>query len=106
MGRRLIALIRLSGSFAAQLLLANFKLARDTLQPRRVRPGVVRVPLVSHSPGMISLLACMVTLTPGTIAVDVEDGNVLLVHAVDVSDPQAVIEDVRDFDRRLGEVFS
>jgi multisubunit Na+/H+ antiporter MnhE subunit len=107
MRRKFLILVRLCAAFGGKMLVANFKLARDTLQPSRVRPGLVRVPLANRSPGVVSLLACMVTLTPGTIAVDVvEDGSVLLVHAVDVREPSAVVDDVREFDRSLEELFS
>jgi multicomponent Na+:H+ antiporter subunit E len=99
-------LVRLAGVFAGQLLIANMKLARDTLQPQRVYPGVVRVPIENRSDSIIAVLACIVTLTPGTIAIGVDENGALLVHAVNVRNPDSVIDGVLDFDRRLAEVFS
>jgi multicomponent Na+:H+ antiporter subunit E len=54
-------------------------------------PGVVAVPLRLTSPFGITLLANMVSLTPGTTALHVsDDRRTLYVHALDAADPAAL----------------
>jgi multicomponent Na+:H+ antiporter subunit E len=53
------------------------------------------------------LLANMITLTPGTLSVDVsEDRKTLYVHAVDCSDPEGTVRSIADgFERKIMEAF-
>ena len=56
----------------------------------------------------ITLLANMITLTPGTLTVDVtEDRSALIVHAIDCPDVEAACADIRNgFERLIREAFS
>ena len=78
--------------FLRELLLSAIDVIRATLSRElTVRPGIVAVPLRLHSKAGVTLLADMVTLTPGTTALHVsEDGRTLFVHAMDAADPDAV----------------
>ena len=64
------------------------RVARDVLSPRlRVRPGVVAVPLDARTDLEITLFANLVSLTPGTLSLDVSpDRRTLYVHAMDLPD--------------------
>ena len=55
----------------------------------------------------ITLLANLITLTPGTLSVDVsDDRKYLYVHSIDCSDVEALIDDIRNgFERKILEVF-
>ena len=50
----------------------------------------------------------MITLTPGTLTVDVtEDRSALIVHAIDCPDVEAACADIRNgFERLIREAFS
>jgi multicomponent Na+:H+ antiporter subunit E len=78
--------------FLRELLLSAYAVIRATLAPRlEVRPGIVAVPLRLRSAAGVTLLADMVTLTPGTTALHVSrDRRILYVHAMDAADPDAV----------------
>ncbi len=78
--------------FLRELLLSAAAVMRATLSPRLdLRPGIVAVPLRLRSAGGVTLLAHMVTLTPGTTALHVSpDRKVMYVHAMDAADPDAV----------------
>jgi multicomponent Na+:H+ antiporter subunit E len=78
--------------FLRELLLSAIDVIRATLSRElTVRPGIVAVPLRLRSKAGVTLLADMVTLTPGTTALHVsEDGRTLFVHAMDAADPDAV----------------
>ena len=70
---RPVALVRLGLRLAKDLVVANLVLIREVLSPwPRISTGVVRVPLPECSDQVLTLLANLVALTPGTIPVEVE----------------------------------
>jgi multicomponent Na+:H+ antiporter subunit E len=94
--------------FAWELLLANLRVAWDVVTPRfRMRPGVVAVPLKARTDLEITLLANMVSLTPGTLSLDVsDDRRVLYVHAMYLHDRRRLVRSIQQgFERRLLEVL-
>jgi multicomponent Na+:H+ antiporter subunit E len=101
---RTVHLAEFAGFLLWELILANLRLARDVIGPvRRLRPGIVAVPLDIENDTMIAILANLVTLTPGTLALDVSsDGRVLFVHAVRADNAQALRREIkRGFERRV-----
>ena len=94
--------------FLKELLLSNAAVARILLSPvSSLTPGIVAVPLDLKSDAGITVLANLVTLTPGTLSLDVSpDRRTLYVHALHVEDPEAFRLEVKDgFERRVKEVF-
>ncbi len=93
--------------FGCELLKANWRVARAVLQPRaRLHPAIVAVPLEVRGDLAIQLLATVITLTPGTLSVDVStDRRTLYVHVVDVGaagDVEAFVRDTKaSFERRI-----
>jgi multicomponent Na+:H+ antiporter subunit E len=78
-----VHLLRYLAHFAAALVRANLDMARRVLTPRLpIRPGVVAVQTRLQSPLGKLLLANSITLTPGTLTVDVQ-GDRILVHWID-----------------------
>lgn len=78
-------LLRFLGSFLLALMQSNLDMARRVLNPGLpIEPGLVEVPTRLRSRLGRLLLANSITLTPGTLTVDVE-GDGLLVHWIDVS---------------------
>jgi multicomponent Na+:H+ antiporter subunit E len=88
----LLAWLWLALLFLRELVLSAFAVMRVSMAPRiAVRPGIVAVPLRLRSAAGVTLLADMVTLTPGTTALHVsDDRTTLYVHAMDAADPDAV----------------
>lgn len=79
------ALLRYLGAFALALVKANLDMARRVLSPSLpIRPALVEVRTELQSDLGRLLLANSITLTPGTLTVDVIDDR-LLVHWVDAS---------------------
>lgn len=107
--RRIRAILRLSVLFAYELMLSAINVATQVLSPRlALRPGIVAVPLDLQSDLEITILANLITLTPGTLSVDVsEDRRLLYVHALDASDREALIASIKSgFEKRVREVFA
>ena len=67
-----------------ELVLASLRVAYEVLTPQRhMRPGIVAVPLDAETDLEITLLANFITLTPGTLSIDVsEDRKTLYIHEV------------------------
>jgi multicomponent Na+:H+ antiporter subunit E len=73
-----------------------------------MNPGIVAVPLDATSDAEITLLANLITLTPGTLSVDVSsDRKVLYVHVMFVTDADLFRRQVKEgFERRVMEIFA
>lgn len=105
---KLPLLVRFAGFFAWELVLSNVRVAWDVVTPRAYRrPGVVAVPLDATTEVEITLLANLVTLTPGTLSLDVsDDRRTLYVHAMFVDDPAELRRSIKqDFERRVLELL-
>ena len=105
---KLFEAFRFSVFFAYELILSNLRVAWDVLTPRTYRkPGVVAIPLDANSDFEITLLANLVTLTPGSLSLDVSpDGKKLYVHAMFVEDPDQLRADIKQgFERRVLELL-
>lgn len=94
--------------FAKELVLSAVRVARLVLSPRMdIKPGIFAYPLQVERDFEITLLANLITLTPGTLSVDVsDDRRTLFVHGMDCSDPERAKEEIRiGFERRIMEAF-
>lgn len=101
-------LLGLIGVFLSDLLRANIRMASIILSPRmRLRPAVVAVPLILKSESAIILLANMMTLTPGTLSLDIStDRQMLFIHTVYLDDPEQFKQELLEgYERRLKELF-
>ena len=72
-----------------------------------IRPAVIAVPLELRSDHGITLLAHLISLTPGTTSLHVsEDRRTLFVHALDGQDPTAVADGIKaGFERAIMRVL-
>ncbi len=107
-GIRLWPAFRLKLLFFRELMRSATRVARLVLSPKMaIAPGVVAVPVSLQRDAEITLLANLITLTPGTLTVDVsEDRRALYVHALEADDPEAVKRDIRSgFERAIRETF-
>jgi multicomponent Na+:H+ antiporter subunit E len=100
--------LRFAGFYLWELVLSNLRVAYDVVTPGyRMRPAVVAVPLECRSEGEITLLANLITMTPGTLALDVsDDHSVLFVHAMFVRDPDELRRSIKEgLERRVLELL-
>ncbi|KZL06123.1 Na+/H+ antiporter subunit E [Pseudovibrio ascidiaceicola] len=98
----------LAGSFFKELVLSSWRVLMIVIKPKiKLHPGIIAVPLSVSEDFEITLLANMVTLTPGTLSVDVsEDRKVLFVHCLNVPDPEETIDGIKNgFERQILEAF-
>ena len=70
--------------YLKELLLASVKVAYDVITPKdHMEPAIIAVPLEVNTDLEITLLANFITLTPGTLSIDIsEDRKTLYIHEV------------------------
>jgi multicomponent Na+:H+ antiporter subunit E len=86
-----------------QVVLSNLRVARLVFAPARtLRPRFVKVRPGTHGDGALALLGCSITLTPGTVSIDIDDRE-LLVHALDEESARSVEDG--DMARRVDRLF-
>jgi multicomponent Na+:H+ antiporter subunit E len=94
--------------FIKELVLSGWRVAKLVLSPRMdLKPGIFAYPLEVDSDFEITLLANVITLTPGTLSVSVsQDRRTLFVHAIDCSDIEKAKSEIRNgFERKIKEAF-
>ena len=106
-----IALLRFGAHFAVALVRSTAAVARSVLRPlSRLEEGILAVPLHVRSPVVVSFVANAISLTPGTLTVDVRprsygiastgpDKPTLFVHCLVVGDPDSVRSDAWHLER-------
>ena len=103
-----MGLLRFVLRVAKDILIANMAVAVKVLGPvKDLQPGFVEVPLDLRDRFAITVLTSTVSLTPGTVSADVsEDRTRLLVHALHVEDPAALVAEIKQrYEGPIKEIF-
>ena len=89
--------------FLKELFVANAKVAYDVITPvLHMRPGVIAMPLEAETDIEITLVANLISLTPGTLSLDVsDDRRVLYIHAMFMADEQELRDSLHELERRI-----
>ncbi|WP_458526716.1 Na+/H+ antiporter subunit E [Onishia taeanensis] len=101
-------LLRYALRVLGDIIRANLEVSWLILNPRRrMRPTFIEYPLMLEERFTITLLANTITLTPGTVSANLRmDGRTLLIHALDVADEQALIDEIRErYEQPLKEIY-
>lgn len=80
--------------FGQEVLVANLQLARDLLRVQMpFVPGIVAFETEGLSPAEVVVLANMISLTPGTLAIDTDEaGRIIYIHSLYAGDREALLE--------------
>ncbi len=107
--RNPVAIVRLLLIVLRDIIRSNIAVARIVLSPRRqeITSGFVNIPLDIRNPYGLSILACIVTATPGTLWVNFNSSTgTLLLHVLDLVDEQTWIDTIKGrYERLLREIF-
>jgi multicomponent Na+:H+ antiporter subunit E len=101
-------IVSLAALFFYELVISAVRVLMLVIRPRlNIKPGIIAYPLKVDRDFEITLLANLITLTPGTLSVDVSgDRRHLYVHALDCSNPEAMKQDIANgFERKILEAF-
>ncbi|MBN2019171.1 MAG: Na+/H+ antiporter subunit E [Sedimentisphaerales bacterium] len=87
--------------FFYSVIAANFDVMYRALHPKMpIRPGIVKIKTKLKTDSGITALANSITLTPGTLTVDVTDDGYLYIHWINVK-----AEDVEQATKQIAERF-
>ncbi|MBX3003143.1 MAG: Na+/H+ antiporter subunit E [Anaerolineales bacterium] len=106
-GLRIWWLLSYLAFVAWEIVLSNAKLTWWILHPKlEFHPGIVAVPLTLDSDFEITVLVTMITLTPGTVSVDLRKDrrgrDVVYIHSFFVKDADSFRHEIKEtFERRL-----
>lgn len=96
--------VEFAAFYLKELIVSNLRVARDIVVPSdALRPGIVGIPLDARTDFEIFVLANLISMTPGTLSVDVStDRSTLYVHSIYVSDPDEVVASIKEtLERRV-----
>ncbi|VAX22743.1 Na(+) H(+) antiporter subunit E [hydrothermal vent metagenome] len=106
--KKLFNIVKFIIVFLIALIKSNFDVARRVINPKLpINPGIVAYHTNLKSDTAKVFLANAITLTPGTLSVDIID-NILYIHWIDVisKDPKVIFDEIgADFERILKEIF-
>ena len=95
------------GFFIKELVQANLRVAFDILTPPwHMQPGVIALPLSARTEMEITLVANLISLTPGTLSLDVsDDRKVLYIHAMFLDDEEELRRNLKEMEHSALELF-
>jgi multicomponent Na+:H+ antiporter subunit E len=105
---RVYRIIRLTLFFLWELIVSSVRVAWDIVTPsHHSNPAIIEMPLDVESDIEILLVTTLISLTPGTLSLDVTpDRKTLIVHAMFADDPEALVREMKDgMERMVKEVF-
>ena len=87
--------------FFYYVIIANIDVVYRALHPKMpIKPGIVKIKTNLKTPSAITALANSITLTPGTLTVDLTDDGFLYIHWINVKST-----DTEEATKRIGQRF-
>jgi multicomponent Na+:H+ antiporter subunit E len=107
-GRLVANIIGLISFSTWMMIKSTMALTRLIVRPGgMIRPGIIGVPLTVRSDAAITMLAHLISLTPGTFSLNLShDQRTLYVHTISVNDANAFRRTVkRELEQRITHIF-
>ncbi|MDQ1002012.1 multicomponent Na+:H+ antiporter subunit E [Neobacillus niacini] len=104
---RLWSFIKLIIIFIKELILSNIAIVKVVLKPKLdMRPAIFAMDTELTKDWQITLLSSLITLTPGTLVIDVsEDNKTLFIHAMNIGEVEDEINSIKNsFEKAILEV--
>lgn len=105
--RRTKQFILFLGYFLKEIAISSLRVAYDVITPKHIsHPGVIGIPMDAETDFEITLLANLITLTPGTLSLDVsEDRKILYIHVMFLDDADTLRREIKNnLERRILEL--
>lgn len=107
-GKKMIAVIKLLLLFIIELFKSSITVLKEIIRPTiKIKPGIFRADTILESDFEISLLVSLLTLTPGSVVMEIDQkAKVLFIHAMDADDFHNNIQKTkRRFEKAIIEVM-
>jgi multicomponent Na+:H+ antiporter subunit E len=104
---RLWSFIKLVFIFIKELILSNIAIVKVVLKPKLdMSPAIFAMDTELTKDWQITLLSSLITLTPGTLVIDVsEDNKTLFIHAMNIGEVEDEINSIKSsFEKAILEV--
>ncbi|TDL78611.1 Na+/H+ antiporter subunit E [Peribacillus frigoritolerans] len=101
------AVLKLLYIFNRELIMSNLAVLKVVLAPKiTTRPGIFKLETELKKDWEITILANLITLTPGTLVVEISDDNrYLYIHAMDLADAEEARKEIKNtFEKAIQEV--
>ncbi|RED89212.1 Na+/H+ antiporter subunit E [Cohnella phaseoli] len=105
--KKMWAIVKLLLIFTKELFVSSFAVAKHVVSPKlNMRPGIFTFRTVLQSDWEVTILACLICLTPGTLTLEISrDSRTLFIHAMDIEDADELAEQIKlSFERAILEV--
>jgi len=107
-GKKAIAVIKLLLLFIIELFKSSITVLKEIMRPTiKIKPGIFRADTILESDFEISLLVALLTLTPGSVVMEIDQkAQVLFLHAMDADDFHNNIQKTKQrFEKAIIEVM-
>lgn len=93
--------------YLRMLILSNFQVARDILSPTfGMSPAILGIGLDIQSDSQILILSSLITMTPGTLSMDIsDDKKTIFIHAMYAKDPKKIIDEIKYLEKKVMKAF-
>ncbi len=95
--------------YGKEVVISNLRVAKDVLSPHpHLKPGIVGIPVGDYSDRQVWILASLLTMTPGTISIEVDETKrVLYLHTLytEPSADELRAQIKRDYERPVRILF-
>lgn len=105
--RKVVAVVKLILIFIRELFIANFDVFKTILRPKlELKPGIFSYETSLTKDWEITLLSILITLTPGTLVMEISpDNKTLFIHALNVREINEMTDGIRNsFEQVIKEV--
>ncbi|MGC8120288.1 Na+/H+ antiporter subunit E [Marinobacter sp. VGCF2001] len=105
--RKITRFVGFLAYFLKELVKSNLRVAYDIATPVwHMKPGVIAFPLTARTDMEILFVSSVISLTPGTLSLDVsDDRKVLFIHAMFLHDEEQLRQGLRELERRILKVM-
>jgi multicomponent Na+:H+ antiporter subunit E len=101
------AIVKLIILFIKELILSNLSVLKLVYKPKLdIKPGIIALPTDLNRNWEITILANLITLTPGTLSIDISpDNRYIYIHVMDMPDVDETIMQIKNtFEKAIMEV--
>ena len=104
--KKIIPSIVFLGFYLRELVIANFKIAADLITPGlNIKPGFIKLPLLTETDFEIMLYSNLLTMTPGTFVVDIsQDKKSMYIHAMYLQNTEELRDSLIELQHRIFEL--
>lgn len=91
-----------------EMVIANIQVAYDVITPKYFfKPGIIRYPLNASTDLEINLLSTIISMTPGTLILDIsEDKKSLFIHVMYLKDREQFVTQMKNgFEKKLLQIL-